>query len=100
MPADGRSVVHIEIDVVDADGTPVPHADNRLRFAVAGQGRLIGVENGDILDLDPTKGDTRRAFRGKAAALVQSAGAPGPVTVTVTSDGLPTATVAIQAGPP
>ena len=100
MPADGRSVVHIEIDVVDADSTPVPHADNRLRFAVAGQGRLIGVENGDILDLDPTKGDTRRAFRGKAAALVQSAGAPGPVTVTVTSDGLPTATVAIQAGPP
>ena len=100
MPSDRRAVARIEVDVVDADGTLVPYAGNRLRFAVSAGGRLIGVENGDILDLDSTKADNRRAFRGKAVALVQSTGAAGPVTVTVTGDGLPAETVTIEAAAP
>ena len=97
MPADGRAVARIEVDVVDAKGTLVPQAGNRLHFDVRGPGRLIGVENGDILDLDSTKADSRRAFRGKALALVQSTGAPGSIRVAVGSDGLPTRTVDIDA---
>lgn len=97
MPADGRAVARIEVDVVDAKGTPAPRAGNRLHFDIRGPARLIGVENGDILDLDSTKADSRRAFRGKALALVQSSGAPGSIRVAVSSDGLPTQVVVIDA---
>lgn len=97
MPADGRAVARIEVDVVDSEGTVAPQAGNRLHFDIRGPARLIGVENGDILDLDSTKADSRRAFRGKALALVQSSGAPGSIRVAVSSDGLPTRTVEIDA---
>ncbi|PKI16676.1 sugar-binding domain-containing protein [Colwellia sp. 12G3] len=86
--ANQRDVVHLEIDVVDKKGNFVPFADNRLTISVDGPAKLIGVENGDILDLEPHKVPTRKAFMGKVLALIQTTEQPGTITVTVSGEGV------------
>ncbi len=88
VSANQTDVVHLELDVVDEHGVMVPSADNLLTISISGPGKLIGVENGDILDLNPHKVPTRKAFMGKALALVQSTDQKGPICVTVKSEGL------------
>jgi len=97
--ANKRDVIHLEIDVVDKQGHPVPEADNQLHFSVDGPGKLIGVENGDILDLAPHKVPTRKAFMGKVLALVQVTDKAGDIRVTVSGDGIKSQDIVIKAMP-
>jgi len=88
--ANRRDVVHLEIDVVDAKGAMVPNANHELSISIKGPGKLIGVENGDILDLSPHKIPKRKAFMGKVLALVQATDESGEIKVTISGDGLDT----------
>ncbi len=95
--ANRRDVVHLAVDIVDKNGSFVPHASNRVNFKIDGPARLIGVENGDILDLEPHKVPTRKAFMGKALALIQATDKPGVITVTVSSPNLSSQKIVINA---
>lgn len=98
MPADGKSVVFVEIDVVDADGVRVPWADDRVFVEIDGPGTLIGIENGDIQELQSVKDDNRKVFRGKVMALVQSQrGEAGDIVVTARAEGLQTTVARVTA---
>ncbi|WOH36025.1 glycoside hydrolase family 2 TIM barrel-domain containing protein [Thalassotalea fonticola] len=97
ITANKRDVVHLEIDVVDEQGNPVPDASDRLHFKVDGPARLIGVENGDILDLEPHKVPTRKAFMGKVLALIQATEKAGKIKVTVSGEGLKSQQILINA---
>jgi len=86
--ANQTDVVHLTLDIIDKNGHTVPEANNRLNIIIDGPARLIGVENGDILDLEPHKVPTRKAFMGKALALIQTTDVAGDITITVHSEGL------------
>ena len=94
--ADGTDLSYITVDVLDANGNIVPDADNRIKFNVSGGGVLVGVDNGNSPDHDSYKGSSRKAFSGKALAIVQSTKNAEPITVTATADGLEGATVTIN----
>jgi len=49
--ADRRDVAHVTVKIVDAEGRVHPDADNDISFAVQGEGRMIGVDNGDMSNL-------------------------------------------------
>lgn len=72
--------------IVDARGRPVPRADNLLRFSADG-GKVIGVGNGNPNSLEPDLAAQRKAFNGLAQAIVR-VGGPGPVNISVASEGL------------
>ena len=84
VPSD---VAHVTVEVLDKDGNICPLADNLLRFSVKG-GRLVGVENGNMTDLGSVLASERKAWSGKCLAII-AADSPGPVTVTVQSEGMP-----------
>ena len=66
-----------------------------------GPGRIIGVENGDPLDHDPSQASDRRAFGGLCLSLIQSTGEPGNITINASAEGLePGIDVEIPAGVP
>lgn len=94
--ANRRDVVQLEIDIVDGKGNFVPTADNQLTFDITGPARLIGVENGDILDLAPHKVPTRKAFMGKVLALVQATEQSGDIVFTVSGEGLKAQEITIK----
>ena len=97
LRADGEDMAHIEIDLTDADGVRVPNNDRLIHFTVAGPARLIGVDNGDLRSAESYKGSERTTYFGRALALVQASREAGTTTFTATADGLPPATVTLEA---
>ncbi len=93
--ADRRDVAHITVKVVDAQGRLHPNADNEVTFDIQGEGKLIGVDNGDMADMSDFKGKVRKAFHGMCLAIVQSTASAGQVRITATSPGLKPASIAI-----
>ena len=69
---DGQDVGLLRAEVVDAAGRVVPSATHNITFAVlSGQGRIIGVGNGDPTNHQPNTVAWRDAFHGLARGLVQ-----------------------------
>jgi beta-galactosidase len=85
------------VEVQDAQGRPVPTADNQVSYRVTGQGKVIGVGNGDPTCHESDKASSRKAFSGLCMALVQSAKAAGNITVEASSPGLTPSSVTISA---
>jgi beta-galactosidase len=96
IAADGRDVVHLTVRILDADGHPVPDADDPITFDVSGQGRLIGADNGDPLCHEPFQSNKRHVFHGLCLAIVQSTGQSGLIEVGASAPGQAAATVQIH----
>jgi len=97
--ADGKDVALVHIDVVDANGNVVPDANNNISFTVSGEGKLLGVDNGNPRDDDSFKLNTRKAFTGHAYAVLQAGRKPGDIKLTVQADGLKAASISIATQP-
>jgi beta-galactosidase len=88
VAADGRSLAYLTVDIVDAHGVLVPGAQDAVTFQVSG-GTLAGLDNGRQESAESYQGTTtRRAWAGKALAIIRSTARPGPITVTATAAGL------------
>lgn len=90
-----RGIAHVELRILDADGTLVPTANSAITFEVDGPARVIATDSGDQTSHLPYQSATRPAFNGMALALVQGTKA-GRVKVTAKSPGLRDATVELD----
>ncbi len=92
MLADGKDVSVINITVVDKEGREVPDADNMIQFAIEGDGKIIGVGNGDPSSHEPDKctdGAWQRSlFNGKCQVIVQSTKKAGAIKFEAKATGL------------
>jgi len=95
--ADGQDLSYIAVEITDAQGNLVPNADNRLTFKINGAGTIAGLDNANLKDTDSYYNTTRKAWNGRAMAVIKSKKAKGDVTLTVTTPGLPDATITIKA---
>ncbi|WP_329270626.1 glycoside hydrolase family 2 TIM barrel-domain containing protein [Streptomyces pseudovenezuelae] len=98
LAADGRSLVFVTADVVDARGVVVPDAEHLLSFAVTG-GSLAGLDNGRQESAERYQAATRTAFHGKALAIVRAGTEPGVLKVTASADGLRAGTAKVRTTP-
>ncbi|MEU9170510.1 glycoside hydrolase family 2 TIM barrel-domain containing protein [Streptomyces sp. NPDC048420] len=98
VAADGRSLVFVTADVVDARGVVVPDAEHLISFAVKG-GSLAGLDNGREESAERYQAGTRTAFHGKALAIVRAGTEPGVLKVTANVEGLRTGTANVRTTP-
>lgn len=100
IAADGRDLSFLAVTVVDKDGQKVPRAKPKLKFEIAGPGELVSTDNGDPTDHTAFQSAARAAFNGHALAIVRARpGRSGPIIVRVTSEGLASAEVTVNAEP-
>lgn len=97
LQADGLDVAHIEIQITDGEGRPVYLAEHPIALTIEGPGEIIGMENGDIQDLEPFSSRVRKAHRGKLLAYVRAATEAGDIVVTAAAEGLKASKVTIKA---
>lgn len=97
IKADGTDLSFITATIVDKDGITVPMANNLIRFNIAGEGFIAGVDSGDPVSHESFKGNSHTALNGLALAILQSNGKKGNITLTATADGLQGATITVQA---
>lgn len=99
IDADGYDLAYITVDVLDAKGNFVPTAMDQLNFTVSGDGKIVGVDNGDPASWERYKDYNgvwkRKAFNGKAVVIVQSTKDAGSFTLTAKGAGLEQASVTV-----
>ena len=91
----GEDLIFVTARLEDRNGTLVPDADNLLKFKVKGPAVLVATDAGDPTSHTPFYSPDIRAFHGLASAIVRRTG-PGPVTVSVASDGLKTEKIILK----
>lgn len=101
VPADGDSLVYIEVDLEDASGNldtdPTPSKAPVVKFELTGNGVILGVDNGDQATTDKYQQDTVlfsdtsaqiKTYAGKALVICRSTTEAGSFTVKVSANGL------------
>ncbi|CAM3681662.1 glycoside hydrolase family 2 TIM barrel-domain containing protein [Cohnella lubricantis] len=97
LRANGQDIAHVEIQVTDGSGRLAYLADHPITLSVTGPGTIIGMESGDVQDLEPYSSRIRKAYRGKLLAYVRVGTEPGEIVVTAEAPGLGAARGAIAA---
>lgn len=87
LPADGHEISHVEVTVIDQHGIVVPNQDVDLSFELHGDGRILGIDNGDLTSDEPYKGKERRTHRGRCLVIVQSGDVAGELLLQASADG-------------
>ncbi len=85
---DGQDCIVVNCRVVDRLGNCVETADNELRFAVEGDGCLLGTGNGDPNSHSLDTAAQVRLFAGRAQAIFRVLPQGRAVRISVTSPGL------------
>jgi len=87
IDADGEDVAVLKVEVLDKQGRFVPTANNFIGFKVTGNGKFIGVGNGDPNCQESDKEPRRSLFNGLAQIIVQSTKQPGEIHIEVFKEG-------------
>jgi beta-galactosidase len=95
--ADGKDLSFITVKITDDKGTLVPGADNLVYFELEGEGKIVGVGNGNAMSREPAKGHERRAFSGMCQVIIQSSAKKGSITLKASSIGLTSAKIMLTA---
>ena len=101
---DNRDVAVVTVEIQDKNGNIVPDACPMLSIRLDGNGRILGVGNGDpsYLGADsPKEKDCRTfqipAFNGLAQILVQSSNSASTLNLSCSSENLKTGSITIEA---
>ncbi|WP_353138947.1 glycoside hydrolase family 2 TIM barrel-domain containing protein [Pseudopedobacter sp.] len=98
IKADGKDLSFITAQIVDKDGNIVPDADHLIKFTITGKGSIVGTDNGYQADLTSLSKPERKAFKGKALAIVKSQqNEKGNIVLKAAAEGLEGASVVVKA---
>ncbi len=93
----GTDAMPVTVRVLDAKGRAVPIAHNFIQFEIAGEGKIIGVGNGDANCHEADKGTSRSLYNGLAQVIIQSnVNSYGIITLTAKSGDLKIGSVIIM----
>lgn len=96
IKADGEDLSFVTVTILDKDGNVVPKANNLLQFKLEGAAEIAALDNGLQTDLTPYSNKTsRKAFNGLALAIVKAHKQKSNVKLTVSGEGLQSASVSI-----
>lgn len=99
MLAGRGRVAHVIIEVTDPEGKPVVLSDNEVSVHVTGEGRLLGLENGDMSDTSNLRDRRQRVARGRLLAYIEATKDIGDITVRAESPLLDGAVITIPIHP-
>ncbi|MDF3013089.1 MAG: glycoside hydrolase family 2 sugar binding protein [Cellvibrio sp.] len=91
------NVGFVRVEIVDNNGVLVPGANNLLKVSVEGAGSLVALDNGNPTDHTVFASKTRNAWQGRVLAMVRATQRKGNIRITVTADGLKTASTDLVA---
>jgi len=93
LTPDWNDVAYATATLVDANGTVIPDSTTIIHFAATAPGKIIAVDNGNLLDHDPFQATDRKLYDGHALAILRATASSGNIILTATTEGLPPATI-------
>jgi beta-galactosidase len=97
IKANKNDLAYINVEIVDEFGNVVPSVDNVLvKFNIEGNGKILGVGNGNPRDMSSFQKPEKKVFQGKGLAIVQPTGKVGEITIKAEVRGLKSGLVKIK----
>lgn len=84
--ADRQDAFKVCVQIMDENGTPVPHAACPVTIHVEGAGALQGTDNGSPYVGSGYRCGTKETFNGMMCAVIRSNGEKGAIRVTVETE--------------
>jgi beta-galactosidase len=88
LKADGQDLSFITVNLQDEDGNPVQTDDKKLTVTVEGEGKFLGIDNGDLRREKSFAGNELKTSWGKALIIVQSTRKAGKMQVKIQMEGI------------
>jgi beta-galactosidase len=98
LSTDWNDIAYITATLVDANNTVIPDSATVIHFSVTGPGKIIAVDNGNLLDHDPFQATERKLYEGHVLAILRATASSGVITLTATADGVSPETINISTG--
>jgi len=89
-------VAFVTATICDDNGVIVPRASHLVSFQTTGPGKVVAVDNGDNLSVEPFQANGRHAYQGRCEAVVRATAGSGRLVVTASAPGLKAATIEIE----
>lgn len=96
IKANGEDLSFITVEIRDKEGNKLPNAENQLLFSLKGKGVIVGMGNANLRDPEAYVNDRCRTWKGRALVVVKSDLTPDTLRLTVSSIGLPDASLMIK----
>ena len=90
IKADGQDLSFISVQLLDENGNPVQTDDREVTVSVVGDGRLLGLDSGDLRRQGSFAGNSLKTYFGRVQATVQATRMAGTITVKVEIEGIET----------
>jgi beta-galactosidase len=88
IKADGQDLSHISIQLYDKKGIPVQTDDRKITVTVEGEGKFLGIDNGETRREGSFTGNQLPTYFGRALVIVQSTRKAGTIKVRIDTEGL------------
>lgn len=98
LKAEFGDLSYITVELLDVHGNFVSNADHNVYYSACGVGSLLAIGNSNPMSEEMYVGNQRRVHEGKAMVVVRANGEVGEITLTAMADGIPAASVTINAG--
>jgi len=94
--SDGMDLQYVKVYAVDSKDRVVPTFDGEATFDIAGEAKLIAVDNGDHSSDELFAGTKRKMYKGFAMAILRAKQTAGTVNVRVSVRGLNAAEIILN----
>ena len=92
-------VSFITATIVDDKGVRCANADNLIKFSISGAAKIIAVDNGNIVSHEDYLSPERRAFSGKAIAIIRASQDNGKIEIKASAEGLEGGAITVEVVP-
>lgn len=96
LKADGQDLSYVLIELVDQNGNTILDFNQQVVISSKGAGKIIGSGNGAPTDMVSFGSLQPSLFKGRAMVIIRAGKEAGKTELTVTSNGVPTATLVIN----
>ena len=100
LVSDGRDATVVDVVALDECGREVPDCCEMVSVRLSGEGRILGVGNGNPVSHEPDKCPEgawrRRLFNGRMQIVVQSGLEPGEMSIEASAPGDPAARTVVS----
>jgi beta-galactosidase len=102
LTANGEDLAYVAVELHDADGTPIyaRNDDRKVRVRVSGAATLVGIGNGNPIDVSSFQTGERKTFHGRVVAVIRAGTQPGPILIDIEAEGLPSRQLRLNAVAP
>ena len=88
LKADGQDLSHISLNLYDEQGIPIRIDDRQVKVTVEGNGRLMGIDSGEMRRKERFSSNTLPTYFGRAQIVVQAGRMRGQLKVKVEVEGM------------